>query len=269
MDVIVYSIMFFIIGICFGSFFNVVGYRLPNNMSIAFPASHCTNCNHKLGFFELIPIFSYLFQGGKCKHCKEKISCFYPIFELLTGILFVLSYLSYKDIYPEVLNIVCSLLFISSMVIIMISDIKYMIIPDEVIIFFSITIIIVKLLIQYKLELITDWMSFGYELLFILLDGFIMYLIMYLIRMIGNVLFKKESMGGGDIKMMMLIGFVLGYKLSIVVVFLASFLALPVAIVYVYKNNEHMLPFGPFLAISALILFLTKVDFVTLLGYLY
>lgn len=269
MDVIVYSIMFFIIGICFGSFFNVVGYRLPNNMSIAFPASHCTNCNHKLGALELIPIFSYLFQGGKCKHCKEKISCFYPIFEFLTGILFVLGYLAYKDIYPEILNIIYALLFISAMVIIMISDIKYMIIPDQVIIFFSIAIIIVKILIQYKLEAINDWMSFGYELLFILMEGLVMFLIMYLIRMLGNFLFKKESMGGGDIKMMMLIGFVLGYRLSIVVVFLASFLALPVAIINVYKKNDHMLPFGPFLAISALILFLSKVDFATLLSYLY
>ena len=80
MEIVVYSIMLFILGICFGSFFNVVGYRLPNNMSLAFPPSHCTNCNHKLGALELVPIFSYIFQGGKCKHCKEKISVFYPIF---------------------------------------------------------------------------------------------------------------------------------------------------------------------------------------------
>ena len=87
MEIVVYSIMLFILGICFGSFFNVVGYRLPNNMSLAFPPSHCTNCNHKLGALELIPIFSYIFQGGKCKHCKEKISVFYPIFEFITGII--------------------------------------------------------------------------------------------------------------------------------------------------------------------------------------
>ena len=104
MEIIVYSIMIFIIGICFGSFFNVVGYRLPNDMSIIYPPSHCTNCNHKLGALELIPILSYIFQKGRCKHCHEKISLFYPMFELLTGVLFVLGYLAYKDVYPEIIN---------------------------------------------------------------------------------------------------------------------------------------------------------------------
>ena len=67
-----YLIVFFIFGLIFGSFYNVVGYRLPNNMSLINPSSHCPKCNHKLGPFELIPVFSYLFQGGKCKNCKIK-----------------------------------------------------------------------------------------------------------------------------------------------------------------------------------------------------
>ena len=83
MEIIVYSIMIFIIGICFGSFFNVVGYRLPNDMSIVYPPSHCTNCNRKLGALELIPILSYIFQKGRCKHCHEKISLFYPMFVMI------------------------------------------------------------------------------------------------------------------------------------------------------------------------------------------
>lgn len=269
MEIIIYSILLFIIGICFGSFYNVVGYRLPNNMSIAFPSSHCTSCNHKLGKLELIPILSYIFQGGKCKHCRQKISIFYPIFEFITGILFVLSYLSFKDVYPEILNIVYGLLFVSAMVIIIISDIKYMIIPDEVLIFFSISMIIVKLLILNKQDKIFDFMSVGYELIFILLDGLIMFVIMYLIRMFGNILFKKESMGGGDIKMMTFVSFILGWKLSIVTIFIASFIALPISIFNVYKKDEHMLPFGPYLAIAALILFLTKTDFSTILSIVY
>lgn len=269
MEVIIYSILIFIIGICFGSFFNVVGYRLPNNMSIAFPPSHCTNCNHKLGKLELIPIFSYIFQFGKCKHCKQKISAFYPIFEFITGCLFVLCYLSFKDVYPELLNIIYAIVFTSSMIIIMISDIKYMIIPDEVLIFFSIILIALKLFISYNLENINTFMDFGYELIFILLDGFIMFMIMYAIRLIGNFLFKKDSMGGGDIKMMAFISFILGWKLSVVVIFLAAFLALPLSIINMYKKDEHMLPFGPYLAIAALILFIGKIDFATLLSLLY
>ena len=88
------GIFLFIIGTIFGSFYNVVGYRIPKGESIVYPPSHCTNCNHKLTFFELIPVLSYIFQKGKCKHCHQKISLFYPIFETLTGVLFVLSYSS-------------------------------------------------------------------------------------------------------------------------------------------------------------------------------
>ena len=82
----------FILGTIFGSFYNVVGYRIPKGESILYPSSHCTKCNHKLGFFELIPILSFVFLGGKCSNCKIKISLFYPFFELLTGICFSLSF---------------------------------------------------------------------------------------------------------------------------------------------------------------------------------
>lgn len=269
MEVLVFSIFIFIIGLCFGSFFNVVGYRLPNKMSIAFPPSHCTNCNHKLGKLELIPILSYIIQKGKCKNCKEKISIIYPIFELLTAVLFVLCYLSYKELYPEWINVIYACVFVSSMIIIMISDIKYMIIPDEVLIFFGIIMIILKMYISYKNESMSSLLDAGYTLIFILRDGFIMFAIMYLIRLLGNLLFEKDSMGGGDIKMMTYISCIIGWKLSIVVIFIAAFLALPLSIINMYKKGEHMLPFGPYLAISTLILFISRVDFNTLLNLLY
>ena len=264
MDVLVYSIVIFIIGLCFGSFFNVVGYRLPNNMSIAFPPSHCPKCNHKLKFFELIPVLSFIIQGGKCKKCKEKISIFYPIFELLTGIIFVLCYLSYKEIYPEVINIIYACIFSSSIIIIMISDIKYMIIPDEVLIFFGVILIALKIFISYKLNNITTLMDVGYEIIFILIDGLILFIIMYLIRLFGNLAFKKDSMGGGDIKLMTYIAMILGWKLTIVVLFLGSFIALPISVLNMYKKDEHMLPFGPYLGIAALILFIGKIDINTI-----
>ena len=268
MEILIYSIFIFIIGLCFGSFFNVVGYRLPNNMSISFPPSHCPKCNYRLSALELIPVISYIFQGGKCKHCKEKISIFYPIFELLTGILFVICYLSFKDTYPVVLNVIFACLFASSMIIIMISDIKYMIIPDEVIIFFSIVLVILKLYISYKIGNIDSIIDFCYKFIFIILDGFIVFSIMNLIRLFGNFIFKKDSMGGGDIKMMTYVGFILGFKLSIIVIFLGSFIALPLSIINMYRKNEHMLPFGPYLAIASLIILLTKVDFNTILNIL-
>ena len=86
-------LLFFIIGTIFGSFYNVVGYRVPKGESLLYPSSHCTKCGHKLTPLELIPILSFLLLGGKCKECKNKISWFYPVFEFLSGILFMLSYI--------------------------------------------------------------------------------------------------------------------------------------------------------------------------------
>ena len=108
--------LMFIIGTVFGSFYNVVGYRIPNNESIVFPGSHCTKCGHELKFYELIPIFSYIFLKGKCHKCHDKISLFYPFFEFLTGLLFALSYVS----YGFSLELIIVLTFISMMIIIFI-----------------------------------------------------------------------------------------------------------------------------------------------------
>ena len=84
--IVYYIIIFFIIGLIMGSFFGVVGTRLSEGKSIIRPGSHCTYCNHELKWYELIPVFSYLIQGGKCRNCKKKLSVFYPIIELITGI---------------------------------------------------------------------------------------------------------------------------------------------------------------------------------------
>lgn len=268
MEVVVYGIFIFILGLCLGSFFNVVGYRLPNNMSIVYPSSHCTNCNHKLSAIELIPVLSYIIQGGKCKNCSSKISIMYPIFELLTGVLFLACYLLFKDTFPSILNILFSCLFISSLIIIIISDIKYMIIPNEVLIFFGIILIILKTYIIYIQNPTYTFLQMGYEVVFTFVDGFMMFLIMYLIRLLGNMAFKKDSMGGGDIKMMSFVGMIIGWRLSVVVLFLAAFIALPLSIYNMYKNKEHMLAFGPYLSIATIIIYLLKIDIDTIINFL-
>ena len=90
-----YALCFFVLGTILGSFYNVVGFRLPKGESIIYPASHCPNCNHKLQFWELLPILSFAFQRGKCTSCKQKISWFYPIFEFSCGLIFALAFLSF------------------------------------------------------------------------------------------------------------------------------------------------------------------------------
>lgn len=254
---IYYTVVFFIFGAVLGSFYNVVGYRLPKGESLLFPSSHCTKCNHKLGASELVPIFSYLFLGGKCKNCGQKISLFYPVFELSSGILFALSYV----IFGFSIELAIALTFVSALLIIIISDYQTMIIPDEV------------LLISSAILIIEIWIQKGwYGTLQAIVAGILAFITMFLLKKFGDFLFKKESMGGGDIKLMFVFGLVLGYRMAIITIFVASFIALPVAIYYTvrYGNQkyiedeeipEHSIPFGPFLALSAIVLLLSKIDF--------
>ena len=121
------GLIVFIYGLLFGSFFNVVGLRLPNNESILWPGSHCPKCNHKLAWYENIPIISYIFLKGKCKNCHEPISIMYPLIEFLTGALFLISYSVFGFGEQFLIGIVLS----SLVVIIFVSDSQYMIILDS------------------------------------------------------------------------------------------------------------------------------------------
>ena len=100
-----FCIMMFIMGAFFGSFFTLAVYRLPLKKNITYERSFCPNCNHKLGAFDLIPVFSYIFLGGKCRYCKEKIKIRYLLLEVLSGLVFVLAYLSYNMEYPFLIGI--------------------------------------------------------------------------------------------------------------------------------------------------------------------
>lgn len=242
---IYYIIIFFLFGIVFGSFFNVVGYRLPKNMSLVKPSSHCPNCDKKLKPIDLIPIFSYIFCLGKCRYCKKKISIFYPIVEFITGILFVLTYIQ----FGLTIDTLIALIFVSTMIIIILSDILYMIIPDSVLIVSTLLIIITKII------------SNGFIYLKVIIpDMLIPFIFLYLLKLFGDFLFKRESLGGGDIKLMLLFGLVIGWELSMFSVVLASFIALIPSLINLYRKKDHELPFVPYLGISALICLFLKID---------
>ena len=251
--VIYYSIVVFIFGIVFGSFYNVVAYRLPKGESLIKPASHCTKCNHQLGASELVPIFSYLFLKGKCKNCHDKISPFYTIFELITGILFLISYL----IFGFSIEFYIAIIFSSMAVIVFISDYQTMIISDEVLIT-TIVLLLICFWIKGGVPLVKD----------ALLNGLIAFGSMFLIKILGDFLFKKESMGGGDIKLMFIFGFLLGYELAIISIFIAAFIALPVSLIILFRKKSNIIPFGPFLCISALLLYFSQLNIDDLVNYL-
>lgn len=248
-----YLTIFFIFGLVFGSFFNVVGYRLPKKMSLIRPASHCTKCNHKLTPLELVPVFSWLFQRGRCKNCGDKIAIFYPLFELSTGIIFALIY----HVFGLTLTTVIALIFASMILILIISDILYMIIPDELLLFCGIVIFILKITIS------------GIDIILpTIIDMLVPFLIMYIIKLVGDFVFKRESLGGGDIKLMIVFGMVLGWEVAIFTIFLSSFLALPISLLSLKNNKSHEIPLGPYLGISALICLIGKIDINVLIKFL-
>ncbi len=233
--------LIFVIGAIFGSFYNVVGLRLPQEQSIVKPGSHCPKCGHMLSWYENIPLLSYIFLGGACKKCKEPIAPTYFIMELLSGTLFALCYKVF-NITP---NFFISLVLASLVIIIYVSDSKFMIINDSPLIVAAILIFLIKL---YDIGLIKSLLS--------LVDGVVIFFVAYLLRAIGYLLFKQEALGGGDIKLSFVAGVALGIKFGIIYIILASFLAFPYALYVTLKNRDHMLPFGPFLVSSLFIIFL-------------
>ena len=248
---IVISIWMFIIGAIFGSFYNVVGLRIPLKESIVSPPSHCPNCNHQLTAKELIPIFSYLWQKGKCKNCGKKISAIYPVFESISGLLFALAYLSF-GFTPE---LIIALTFISMLIIIVVSDLNYLIIPDSILLIFGLALVLEIYVINGFNILITS-----------LINGLLSFIFMFALKKFGDFLFKRESMGGGDIKLMFIIGMILSFPMSIISIFLASLIGFPIAFYIMKKNSNHVIPFGPLLALGAVILLLLQINVETILN---
>ncbi len=252
-------ILVFIYGLLFGSFFNVIGYRIPNNISIVKPHSFCPKCKHVLKWYELIPVLSFLIQGGKCRKCKSRISFFYPVIELLTGILFVASYLFFGFSF----NFFIGVLISSFLVIVIVSDFNYLVIPNEVTLFFSVASLVVQLIFDYNLALTS------------LIYGIGLFFVMYFIMIVGNKALHEESLGGGDVKLMFFIGTVINVINPIVLtdfstyvnlangffeLFLSSCLASPFALMNYFSKKGRGIPFGPFILLASLIMFFFSFD---------
>lgn len=242
---IVYLIIFFILGTLFGSFFTVIGLRLPNHEDFIKTRSHCDSCNHELSLLDMIPILSYVFLKGKCRYCQTKINSLSTYMEFFTGVLFSLSFYVFGFSY----ELLIALGIVAMLVIISISDLTYFIIPDEVLIFFAIFFIIINLLNN---GIQSTAISIG--------SGLLLFGFMYGIMLLGNLLFKKESLGGGDIKLMFVIGLLINPLLGLVVIFIASMLALPISLIILMLKKEKLVPFGPYLLISFMFIYFTRLN---------
>ena len=214
-----------ILGICFGSFANVLIYRLPRKLSVVFPASHCPECSHPLKFFDLIPILSFLIQHGRCRYCKAKIDLRYPVVELLCGILFVVMP------SPPLAFLAVILLAISFI------DWDTKEIPDSLIIAGILVGVIANIHI---------WQN---ALLGLIAGG----LPLFLLDKISLLIFKKDGFGYGDVKLMAMAGIYVGKELILTAHFFALIIGGAFAVFLLATGRAERgqyMAFGPFLAMG-------------------
>lgn len=230
-----------VFGAIVGSFLNVVILRLPDDsQSIVFPASHCPKCESPLRWFENIPILSYLFLRGKCGHCKVRISLQYPLIELAMALLAAAIISSFNLTFTSA----GYFLFAAGLLVIIVIDIHHQIIPDS--------ISLPGILLGVLFSLVSDRVTWQDSLIGLLLGGGVLYAVATLYFLIRKV----DGMGGGDIKLLAMIGAWLGWQSLPFVIFASSLSGTIVgllAMVSQKKGGLTRIPFGPFLSVSALV----------------
>ncbi|MBI4826216.1 MAG: prepilin peptidase [Nitrospirae bacterium] len=241
-------IIFFIYGLLVGSFLNVCIYRIPMGLSIVRPGSLCPSCGNPVKFYDNIPVLGYIFLGGKCRACKAGISSRYPLVEFLNAVLYIILVSRFGTGSVPALIVYCALL--SALVVITFIDIDYQIIPDVI----SLSGIPLGLLFGATLLpdpfLRTELLGFKTSFIGFLAGG----AGFYMIAVLGKLAFRKDAMGGGDIKLMGMIGGFLGWKGVILTTFLGSLFGAVIGIaLIVWKGREWgaQIPFGPYLALGA------------------
>lgn len=243
-EYIVYGIVL-IYGLLIGSFLNVCIYRIPEESSIVFGRSHCMYCNNQLKWYELIPVFSYLFLLGKCRSCKSRISIQYPIVEALNSILYVLVFYLYGwiDIHTILLNVIYCLV-ISALIVLSFIDFKTNTIPVGINIFI-LSAGISAVLVKYF------WFGRSSEVVVDHAIGFFAISIFLLVLFYST---KGRGIGGGDIKLMAGAGLLLGWELIILAFFLGCILASIIHPIRMRVNKlSRVLAFGPYLSAGILL----------------
>ena len=237
-------------GAIVGSFLNVCIIRLPKGESIITPGSHCPQCNHPIKFYDNIPLISYLLLGGKCRYCKRSISAQYPLVEGTTAISSLLLFLK----WGLSLSYFFYFSFVAALIIITVIDLYHQIIPDVI----SIPGIGVGLLGA----LIIPHITFFNSLLGILLGGGSLFVVATLYQWF----FKREGMGGGDVKLLAMIGAFLGWDAVILTILLSSLIGSITGIIIMVlkgKDFKYAIPFGPFLSLGAVIALFHKNEIIS------
>lgn len=252
-----FYIVFFILGTIIGSFLNVLILRYNTGVSAAKGRSFCFSCGRTLSWSELIPIISFVFQRGKCRNCKSKISWQYPLVELLTGLLFVGVFMKYQAFFVVGANlglIILALILMAVFVFITVYDIKHKIIPDSLVVVFAVVSLLEILLVNHA-----HWLSF-------LLTGPLLALPLFLLWLIS----KGNWMGLGDPKLVLCIGWFLGPVSGLSAIVLAFWSGAIYGLILMALSKFHWhglkitqkseLPFAPFLVLGFLLVFFFNLD---------
>ncbi|MDD4939684.1 MAG: prepilin peptidase [Candidatus Omnitrophica bacterium] len=248
-------IFVFIFGSVVGSFLNVCIHRMPLGESIVWPHSHCPHCKKKIRTYDNIPFISYLLLRGRCRFCRGKISLRYPLVELLTAFSFIALFERFGLSY----NFFIFSLFICGLIIATFVDIQYRIIPDEISlggIVFGLILTAVKG-VNIKPFFFNPAPALG-SISGIIAGGGIIYLTGKAFDLVYFKLLRKppiqgetESMGGGDVKLLAMIGAFLGWQKAVFVFFAAPFFGAIVGIINLAVKKDHTIPYGPFLSLAA------------------
>ncbi len=239
-QVFILLVFAFVLGAVIGSFLNVCIYRIPAGKSVISPPSHCPKCENRIRWYQNIPILSYVFLRGRCGFCGVRIPVRYAFIEALTGLVFV-AVLYYFGLRPPT---VVYWLFGASLIVVTFIDLDHQIIPD--------VISLPGIILGFLCSFFVPWISWTDSLFGILLGGGILFLIAWLYE----IATKREGMGGGDIKLLAMLGAFLGWKAIFPIVFFASLTGtlVGVPVMIIGKTNSRLaLPFGPFLTSAALV----------------
>ncbi|QNU16675.1 prepilin peptidase [Geobacillus zalihae] len=228
------DLLLFLYSLLLGSFFNVVGLRVPAGESIIRPRSHCPACGRTLSAGELIPVVSYVVQRGRCKGCGGRISPLYPAMELATAALFTAApmWVGWGG------RLVVAWTLISLLAIIVVSDLRYMLIPDRVLLVFAGLFLVERLVIPFL-----PWVD-------MLIGAAVGFSLLWLIAVLSN-----GGMGGGDVKLFAVLGMVLGWKMVLLAFFLATLYGTIIGLIGMALGRVRRgkpMPFAPAIALGSL-----------------
>lgn len=231
------AVFFLILGMIIGSFLNVCIYRIPREESISFPPSHCTNCKNRIRAYDLVPVLSYILLRGKCRYCGEKISIKYPLIELITGVLFMALYIKFGLSFELFKFIV----FICFLIVIGIIDLE----TTDVYLKTTLPGIIIGIIF-----IIIGGCFYGYDVWSYIYGGLLGGGLIY------AIVFLTHGMGSGDAEICLLAGIFLGFKLTIVMMFLSFVIGGIIGLLLIVtkrKSSKDYIPFGPFITLGAIL----------------